>query len=367
MFMFFVQDGSTARTPGFPDLLDWLWSMVPAVLTLLLMIAVLAALHRWLHRDSAAPGHGVRKQLIMLGVTALGMVMVILMLPISDDLRIKILGLIGIVLSSGIALSSATFLGNMLAGLMLRTVRNFKVGDFIEVEGNLGRVSERGLFHVEIQTEERNLTMLPNLYLVRNPVTTVRNSGTIVSATVSLGYDVPRARIAELLLEAARSADLEDPFVTTVNLGDFSVTYRIAGLLTEVKSLITARSRLRAKVLDSLHEGGIEIVSPTFMNTRALSKDQVFVPESEPISVVPSLEDNNVPEEIVFDKAEKAEVTQEIELSIDSVSEKIKAIDGELKSAPDGLKPRLEERKRQLEADRAKLSGELEERQDEAD
>ena len=125
-----LQD-STARTPGFPDLLDWLWSMVPAVLTLLLMIAVLAALHRWLHRDSAAPGHGVRKQLIMLGVTALGMVMVILMLPISDDLRIKILGLIGIVLSSGIALSSATFLGNMLAGLMLRTVRNFKVGDFI--------------------------------------------------------------------------------------------------------------------------------------------------------------------------------------------------------------------------------------------
>jgi len=145
----------------------------------------------------------VRTQLIMLGVTALGMVMVVLMLPISDDLRIRILGLIGIVLSSGIALSSATFLENMLAGLMLRTVRNFKVGDFIEVEGNLGRVSERGLFHVEIQTEEHNLTMLPNLYLVRNPVTTVRNSGTIVSATVSLGYDVPRARIAELLLEAA--------------------------------------------------------------------------------------------------------------------------------------------------------------------
>jgi small-conductance mechanosensitive channel len=76
-----------------------------------------------------------------------------------------------------------------------------------------GKCRGAGRFHTEIQTDERTLTTLPNLYLVTNPVTTLRSSGTVVSATVSLGYDVPRGRIEELLLEAARDqleAELEE-------------------------------------------------------------------------------------------------------------------------------------------------------------
>ena len=63
----------------------------------------------------------------------------------------------------------------------LRAVRNFRMGDFIRVAEHFGRVSERGLFHTEIQTENRDLTTLPNLFLVTHPVTTIRTSGTIVS------------------------------------------------------------------------------------------------------------------------------------------------------------------------------------------
>ena len=143
--------------------------------------------------------------------------------------------------------------------------------------------------------------------------------------------------------------------------GDFCVTYRIAGLLTDVKSLITARSRLRGKVLDSLHAGGVEIVSPTFMNTRALSPDQVFVPESGPSDPAPVAEDAPAPEEILFDKADKAEATEEMAQTIDSVSEEIKAVDEEIKSASPELIPALEARRSQLETKRDQLEEELEE------
>ena len=73
-----------------------------------------------------------------------------------------------------------------------------------------------------------------------------------------------------LLHEAARNADLQDPFVEIVDLGDFAITYRAAGVLTQVKQLLTARSNLRAMVLETLHGAGIEIVSPHFMNQRQL-------------------------------------------------------------------------------------------------
>ena len=225
-------------------------------------------------------------------------------MPISDTLRGQILGLFGILASATLALSSTTFLGNALAGILLRSVRSFKVGDFIHVQNQFGRVSGRGLFHIEIQTEDRDLTTIPNLFLATNPVKVKRFSGTIVSSEVSLGYDVPRQKVEELLKIAAESADLEEPFVYITNLGDFSVTYRVCGLLVEIKELLSARSRLNARILDSLHEGGVEIVSPTFMNTRAVA-EKIFIPAFEKTAADETKGPN--PEEIIFDKADMAE------------------------------------------------------------
>jgi small-conductance mechanosensitive channel len=121
-----------------------------------------------------------------------------------------------------------------------------------------------------IQTEERDLTTLPNLLLVSHPITVIRSSGTIVSATVSLRYDIAHQTIEKLLVDAAIAAKPKDPFVPFLELGDYSVTYRVAGFLGEVKHLLSAHSKLRAMMLSTLHDGGIEIVSPMVMNQRQL-------------------------------------------------------------------------------------------------
>jgi hypothetical protein len=144
--------------------------------------------------------------------------------------------------------------------------------------------------------------------LATNPVTTVRTSGTIVSATLSLGYDVPRKRVEQLLLEAAEGCKLREPFVQIVELGDFAVTYRVAGMLTEVKNLISTRSRLRGKMMDSLHGGGIEIVSPAFMNQRRLDLATRFIPRRE--TGTPPDEEATAADRLAFDKAEKAETLE---------------------------------------------------------
>jgi hypothetical protein len=52
-------------------------------------------------------------------------------LPMKDSLRSQLLGLIGILLSAAIALASTTFLGNALAGVLLRVVGSFRLGDFV--------------------------------------------------------------------------------------------------------------------------------------------------------------------------------------------------------------------------------------------
>jgi small-conductance mechanosensitive channel len=311
--------------------LEGLVDLVPAVAALIGLVVVIVFVRFLLERRfSRSADHKFRTQLILLVLSFIGLLVVILALPISEATTGQLLSLIGILLSAAIALSATTFVGNIMAGMMQRMVKNFRPGDFIRVGEHFGRVSDRGLFHVEIQTEDRDLTTMPNLYLATNPVKVIRSDGTLITAEVSLGYDVPRGRVETALVAAAHDAELEEPFVHITNLGDFSVTYRAAGLLTDVKSLLSTRSRLRAAMLDRLHEAGIEIVSPTFMNQRPLDPSRKFMPPPA-VREAPT-EHPARPEDIVFDKAEEA-------ASVEKLVERREA----LKKQIDEMKDRMNE------------------------
>ena len=298
--------------------------------SLMVFLIAMAWIRRDVRRDPTINA-ALRNQTATLSIVLTGLLSAIVAMPISDAKRGQILALIGIVLSAAIALSATTILGNLIAGAMLRTVRGFRTGDFIKVEGHFGRVSARGLFHTEVQTEDRDLTTFPNVFLVTHPVTTIRTSGTVLSTTVSLGYDVPRHDIEKTLLAAAEKAGLEQGFVQITALGDFAVSYRCAGLLTDVKRLITVRSQLNGAVLDACHEAGIEIVSPTFMNQRQVG-DTRFIPRREPkaVAIEPEADAENLPEDMLFDKAEQAESREtllatlaELETLIDDAGEDV--------------------------------------------
>jgi len=264
-------------------------------------------------------------QIAMLAITALAIVAALLALPVGETTRGQLLSLLGILLTAMIAFSSTTFVANAMAALMLRAVGNFRAGDWVRVGDQFGRVTERGLFHTEIQTEDRDLATLPNLYLVTNPVVVVRESGTIVSVSLSLGYDQHHAVLEALLVDAARTGGLEDPFVQVLELGDFSVTYRVAGFLTEVKQLLTARSRLRRGILDTLHGAGIEIVSPNFMNQRQLGEQTRILPAAH-VSSPPAAKTES-PEDKIFDKAEEMASLEELRAERQRLQEEIDALE----------------------------------------
>ena len=246
-----------------------------------------------------------RRQIIqVIGVLTAVFIGILVVPAIPADMRIELMKLVGIVLSATIALSSTTVIGNAMAGIMLRMISSFKPGDYITVGDYFGRISEMDLLHVEIQTEERDLTTLPNLYLARNPVRVMHKAGTVLSIELSLGYDVSRHQVETLLKEAATASELESPYVQIRHLGDFSVTYAISGLLTKVNEVIAKRRELRARTMDALHAAGIEIVSPTFMNTRSYRSEDSIIPEIDPDA---EYKVDTAPDSLVFDKAVKAE------------------------------------------------------------
>lgn len=263
---------------------------------------------------------------VLIALALTGAVVVILLLPIGGEIKGQLVSLVGVLLSAAIALSSTTFLGNAMAGIMLRSLRNFRLGDFIKVGEHFGRVTERGVLHVEIQTADRDLLTLPNLSLVTQAVQVVRASGTVVSAQVSLGYEVPHASVEDALVEAAQRAGLQEPFVQVLELGDFSVLYRAAGVCSEVRSLLSVRSELRRHMLDTLHEAEIEIVSPAFVNERRLGA--MAPPVLPPDATEPAVPSRALaPTATIFDKAEVASEIAARQLELDQSDERVQELD----------------------------------------
>ncbi len=277
----------------------------PLVVTLLASAGVLVGTHWSLlgRHENLSSEKRFARQLIMFGLTVTAIAAVVLAMPIPEGLKGQVLGFMGLLLSGAFAFSSTTIFANLMAGIMLRVTRPFTIGDFIRVQGFFGRVYDRGLLDTGIQTESREFVSIPNAVFIQNPVSVIRKSGTLISCTVTLGYDVHHATVEKLMLDAARNAGLDEAFVIIDNLGDFSVAYRVSGLLTEVSSLVSARSKLSSSVLDSLHGAGVEIVSPNFMNQRVLDPSVRIIPRADR-NLAPRNEDEKRVEDVAFDTAE---------------------------------------------------------------
>ena len=300
---------------------------------------------------SDKPSQQHYRQLIMVCVFLLASVLAIILMPISDVTQGQLLSFLAILLSATIALSSTTLVGNAMAGLMLRSLRNCRRGDYIRVGDHFGRISNMDLLHVEIQTEDRDLTTLPNLYLVTNPMRVLRSSGTILHVSVSLGYEVPRQKVEAALLQAAVVTGLETPFVQVRELGDFSVSYQVSGLLTDIEQLLGTRRKLRASALDELHAAGIEIVSPNYMNTRNLNTATRAMPVEGAAAEAAIDNSHPDPDAIAFDKAQQAENLDRLKKEYTELSQELISVEQELKVAePGDQRQPLNLQKKKLEA-----------------
>lgn len=293
------------------------------------------------------------RRIILFTIGFIGIMVIVMVLPMSNELRGQLLQLIGVIISAGIILSSTTLLGNALSAVMMRFVNHFQVGDFIETADVFGRVTNRGVFHTEVQTADRDLMTIPNLRLATNPVKVYRNSGTIIKGSVSLGYDVQRVRIEKSLIKAAESVNLKEPFVFITSLGDFSITYVVHGHLEDCSGMLTTRSKLYKAMLDQLHLDGIEIVSPTFINQRQVG-DQVFIPQK---SYSVKVEEENV-EALLFDKAELAKELEESQMKLSEIDTRIEELESQLKK--EGKTDSLERRIEAFKTHRQRLYDKLE-------
>jgi hypothetical protein len=169
------------------------------------------------------------------------------------------------------------------------------------------------------------------------------------------------------LITAVEESGLSEPFVYVDNLGDFSVTYKIHGLLTDVNKYFTTHSLLNRNVMDNLHKGKVEIVSPSFMNQRQVN-DSLFIPSIT--QQRESVADEKLPEETIFDKAIEADKIEEKSEYLEKLEKKIEDLKLSIKTEKDISKEdktKLIERIERLEESKKRLIENIDEQKTKLD
>ncbi|WP_300059135.1 mechanosensitive ion channel domain-containing protein [uncultured Roseobacter sp.] len=186
---------------------------------------------------------------------------------------VAIIGAAG--LAIGLALQGT--LSNVAAGVMLILFRPVKLGDFVEVGGEMGTVKAITLNFTELADLSNVQVIIPNSEVWGNVITNYSTNPTRRAEwTFGVGYGVNLADAQKIILDTimadARSKSDPEPFIQVNNLGASSVDFLVR-VWVDAAEYFAYQADMKRAVKEALDAGGIDIPFPTRTIVRADAED----------------------------------------------------------------------------------------------
>ncbi len=220
---------------------------------------------RWLeralmHLEMEPP---VRSLVVRIARVVVSLLFVIMAI---QNLGVELLPLIaGLgVAGAGIALAMQGLLSNLFAGLSIIFTRPFRVGEYIGIVGEEGKVETITLFQTTLSHPDRSLIVIPNRKIVGE---ILHNYGKIrqLDVTVGVAYDTELNQaltvIQEVLRENARVLQDMTPVIGVQLLADSSINIAVKPWVA-VQDYGPAGGEINKSILEAFREHGIVIPYP---------------------------------------------------------------------------------------------------------
>jgi small conductance mechanosensitive channel len=167
-------------------------------------------------------------------------------------------------LAIGLALQDS--LGNLAAGVVLIFLRPYRVGDYVQISGEEGFVTEIQLFHTMLTTRDNKNVMVPNNDALDNNIINYSKTELIrLDLIYGIGYGDDLLKAKQILREIAEGHDkiIKDPAPEVVvwELGDSSVNFSIRAYV-KVRDEPAVRFAVTEQVKLRFDAAGIEIPFP---------------------------------------------------------------------------------------------------------
>ncbi|MDW7728932.1 MAG: mechanosensitive ion channel family protein [Bacillota bacterium] len=195
-------------------------------------------------------------------------ILIIAMLWIMPTIGIEPSGLIvaGGIVALAVGFASQSIIGNLISGLFLMGERPVKIGDLIEISGDLGIVEDIHIISTTIRTLDGNFVRIPNETVFTSSITNyTSNPVRRFEYNVGISY----ADDADLAVKVIRSVIYEHPLalvnpapqIFVEELGDNSVDI-IVRVWAPATEWFGVKMELLWKFKQELDAAGIEIPFP---------------------------------------------------------------------------------------------------------
>lgn len=213
----------------FDKIISYLPSIIAALVILILGLRVIklivGRIRKVMEKREVDPG--VRGfTLSILGVV----LKILLFIVIITKLGVETTSFAAILAAAGLAIGLALqgSLSNFAGGVLIIILKPFRVGDFIDAQGESGTVNEITIFYTFLTTVDNQRVVIPNGQLSNNKVVNYSTEPIRRDAmAVGISYDSDIKKAREVLLNIVNSDErtLKDPepVVVVTGLGDNSV------------------------------------------------------------------------------------------------------------------------------------------------
>ena len=168
-------------------------------------------------------------------------------------------------LSVGIGLGLQDIVNNFVSGIILLFERPIKVGDWVVINGEEGKIKQINIRSTEIETFNRASVIIPNATILSNSLTnlTHENNWMRFKIPVGVAYGSDTQKVKQILLECANAnkkvLKKPAPYVLFQNFGSSSLDFELRGYSNDIWEGWEIPSELRFEINRRFIEEGIEI------------------------------------------------------------------------------------------------------------
>ncbi|MRR59419.1 MAG: mechanosensitive ion channel, partial [Deltaproteobacteria bacterium] len=146
---------------------------------------------------------------------------------------LTVFAFLGGALAIGVGFGTQTLIKNFISGILMLLERKVRVGDIVEVEGIVGRVTEVDLRSSTVQGFDGVETLIPNASFLENRVTNWTYTSPKMRRVLRVGvaYGSPAHAVADVLMQCAERHGLilndPEPYVLFEDFGDSSLVFAL--------------------------------------------------------------------------------------------------------------------------------------------
>ncbi|WP_442267209.1 mechanosensitive ion channel family protein [Tenacibaculum sp. ZS6-P6] len=168
----------------------------------------------------------------------------------------------------GVGLALQTFFQDIISGIFIIMDQSVHVGDYIEIDGKVGRVVEIKLRTTRAVTIENKVLVIPNHMYLKNSLYNWTQNGSKTKSTVEVGvaYGTDVQLVKKILLQTAdehrQILKTPEPIVLFKNFGNSSLDFELIFTIHNSFQLPIIQSDLRFRIDELFREHQISIPFP---------------------------------------------------------------------------------------------------------